>query len=89
MREYRRRRADGPTDPRGSTPTPRQIEILRAYADPASGGSQQRVAERFGISTSAVNNALQRLMRRLDVTDPAQAVYKLWVLQDGKTEEVP
>jgi DNA-binding NarL/FixJ family response regulator len=94
MREYRASRNAGPRDPRGNVPTERQIEILRAYAHPETGGSQRQVAEAFGISVSAVNNALQRLMRRLGVKEPAQAVYMLWVMEkenglDGSTPEVP
>jgi DNA-binding NarL/FixJ family response regulator len=78
MREYRRRtKATGTHDPRGQHPTARQIEVLRAYADPKHGGTQKAVAERLGISVSAVNNTLQRLTKRLGVKDPAQAVFLL------------
>lgn len=94
MREYRKRvAAADPTlaDRRGIVPTDRQIEILKAYADPRTGGNQKAVAEQFGISVSAVNNNLQRLMKRLGVKDPAQAVMKLYVEGglNGVSEEVP
>jgi DNA-binding NarL/FixJ family response regulator len=91
MREYRKRQREGgaAADPRGSQPTQRQLEVLRAYADPELGGNQRLVADRLGISVSAVNNTLQRLMRRLGVREPSQAVMKLWVSQHGTTSAVP
>jgi len=93
MREYRARRKAGETGPRDFDrplePTPRQIEILRAYADPSTGGSQRAVAEALGISVSAVHNQLQRLMKRIGVRDPSQAVMKLWVNENGTSSEIP
>lgn len=92
MREYRKkqRQNGGVHDQRGDIPTERQIEILKAYANPKTGGSQKRVADQFGISVSAVNNALQRLMKRLGVSDPAQAVFLLYAEgTHGTTEEAP
>lgn len=93
MREYRKRRKEGGSHPlvdrtRPLEPTERQLEILRAYADPDRGGSQRAVAEALGISVSAVHNQLQRLMKRIHVKDPSQAVMKLWV-KNGKIEEAP
>lgn len=80
MREYRKRNTGTtPKDPRTLQPTERQLQILRLYADPETGGSQKRVAEALGISVSAVHNQLQSLMRRLGVNTPAQAVYKVWI----------
>lgn len=86
MRRYRTRQTGqgpGAKDPRGTKPTPRQLQVLRAYADPEHGGSQKAVAEYLNISVSAVNNTLQRLAKRLGVKDPAQAV---WLLRDELTE---
>lgn len=92
MREYRKRRKEGVVSKRDEPlqPTERQLEILRAYAHPDTGGSQKAVADALGISVSAVHNQLQRLMKRIGVKDPSQAVMKLWVTpHNGKTEEVP
>ena len=77
MRTYRSThpRANGRSNTQA--PTARQLEILRMYADPERGGSQERVAQLVGISRSAVHNSMQRLMRRLGVSEPAQAVMKL------------
>lgn len=86
MREYRRRNRPQQRLSANLAPTPRQLEILRLYADPEAGGSQARVAEALGISVSAVHNQMQALMRRLKVTTPAQAVYKVWVEQPQEPE---
>ena len=87
MREYRANNPQANRRNNRLAPTPRQIEILRVYADPERGGTQERVAESLGISKSAVHNQLQRLMRRLDVHSPAQAVMKLWVNPDEPIDE--
>jgi DNA-binding CsgD family transcriptional regulator len=80
MREYRkRRREDKDTERRPLPPTERQLMILRIYADPQLGGNQRKVAASLGVSVSAVHNQIGRLMARLNVNDPSQAVFKLWV----------
>lgn len=70
-------------------PTERQLQILRLYADPERGGSQQKVAEILGVSVSAVHNQLGRLMARLGVNAPGQAIYKLWVTKDNEEKKEP
>jgi DNA-binding NarL/FixJ family response regulator len=91
MRTYRRENPDASKERDELPPTERQIEILRTYADPSRGGTYARVADSLGISPSAVHNQMGRLLRRLGVKTPAQAVYKLWVEANGKasTDEVP
>ena len=92
MREYRRRKKPaGPTAAkrRGIDPTPRQLEILRAYVDPELGGSQDRVAKLLGVSTPAVHNAMGRLMKRLNVSTPAQAAFKLWISEGNEVPPPP
>lgn len=85
MREYRAANRDRiRKTPRGTEPTPRQLEILRLYADPDKGGSQAKVAAELGISVSAVHNQLQALMKRLNVSTPAQAIWRVWVEPDAK-----
>lgn len=87
MRQYRATHKDE-GEPKGPLqPTARQLEILRMYADPIHGGTERAVAEALGISVSAVHNQLQRVKKRLDVRDAAQAVMKLWV-NDATTTEV-
>ena len=87
MREYRAKNPQANRRNNDLAPTPRQIEILRIYADPERGGTQAKVAKTLGISQSAVHNQLQRLMRRLDVHSPAQAVMKLWVNPDEPVDQ--
>lgn len=77
MRSYRAKNTPKPNQ--STIPTDRQIQILRMYADPTSGGSQAKVAEALGISTSAVHNQINALLKRLGVKSPAQAVYRLMV----------
>jgi DNA-binding NarL/FixJ family response regulator len=83
MRKYRSEHAE-PDRTKGQ-PTARQIEVLRIYADPEVGGTEQLVADYLGISKPAVHNHLQRLMRRLGVRNHAQAVVALGGLADAPT----
>lgn len=89
MRDYRANHPAANRRNNDLAPTARQLEILRIYADPERGGTQEKVAETLGISKSAVHNQLQRLMRRLDVHSPAQAVMKLWVNTNEPAEQDP
>lgn len=50
--------------------TPRQIEILRAYAET---GSQKLTARRCGISPATVRVTLQNIRSRLGVATSIQA----------------
>ena len=90
MREYRRKNPEqhGDRAQPHLEPTQRQLEILRTYADPIHGGRYDRVAAHLGISPSAVHNAMGRLLARLGVRDPSQAVMKLWV-NSASTIPVP
>lgn len=95
MKAYRASRPKT-TTPRdteaGKEPTPRQLEILKAYADPLHGGNQRRVATALGISPSAVHNQIARLLARLGVQTTTQAVWKLYVErtpQDDETAHKP
>lgn len=86
MRDYRAR--EGNRDygrSRELKPTDRQKLILRLYMDPNHGGTYGRVAEILGISESAVHNQLGRLMARLNVHSPSQAIFRLYI--EGKHDQ--
>ena len=51
--------------------TPRQLEILRAYAET---GSQKLAAHRCGIAPDTVKATLANIRSRLDVDSTVQAV---------------
>lgn len=54
--------------------TPREFEMLAAYADT---GSQKQAAEALGIKTQTLKNALLTARKRCQVNNTAQLLYLL------------
>ena len=59
---------------RGSNPTPREMDCLRAYART---GDYVQAALEVGVSRSTLSNHLVALRRRLGVDSTVQAAYLL------------
>jgi DNA-binding NarL/FixJ family response regulator len=53
--------------------TPREVEVLRAVS---SGSTNKQIARELGISQHTVKFHLESLMRKLDASSRAEAVYK-------------
>jgi DNA-binding NarL/FixJ family response regulator len=63
--EFRRREREAPADP-GPAITPRETEVLRLVA---KGLTARRIAERLGLSHRTVENHVQNVLRKLQLTN--------------------
>ncbi|NMO92000.1 response regulator transcription factor [Actinomycetospora sp. TBRC 11914] len=64
--EFRRRAREAPADAAGAALTPRETEVLRLVA---KGLTARRIAERLGLSHRTVENHVQNVLRKLQLTN--------------------
>jgi DNA-binding NarL/FixJ family response regulator len=64
--EFRRREREAPADPAGPALTPRETEVLRLVA---KGLTARRIAERLELSHRTVENHVQNVLRKLQLTN--------------------
>jgi DNA-binding NarL/FixJ family response regulator len=64
--EFRRREREAPTDAAGPALTPRETEVLRLVA---KGLTARRIAERLELSHRTVENHVQNVLRKLQLTN--------------------